>query len=247
MKYVVVASLAFSICAALVATACTTNNTVTDTPATDPTPPDESGDDAGGGGDSGKKPAADSGVDSGPTYEQITVGSSTAGQSCDQICKSKGDTCTPTCTFGNTTSAGKIAGQVAYSNTTNSGGSSFTDYDYVALKTCSDVAAASEDHFGDTYKLDFTLGFDPIQCCCLGRAHTTVNGNAAAPTSCDAVCKANGLTCDPDPDHGGGSTSYDCSDLTALQTYVSCGDTPPKDRNSGSATCGLKSFSCKCW
>lgn len=246
MKYLVVASLVFSIGAMGVATACSSSDG-SSAPTADPgTPTDpESGDDASV--EASKKPTPDA-ADSGPAYEQITVGSSSAGQTCDQICKTAGDTCTPTCEFGNSTAAGKIAGQVTYSHTStgSSSGSSFTDYDYIALKTCSDVVAASEKQFGDTYQLSFDFG-EPIQCCCLGRKHTPVEGNVQALASCNDVCKAKGLTCDPDPAHGGGRTDYQCSDLTGLQHPIGCDEVPVKDRRSGSATCGLESYSCRCW
>lgn len=184
----------------------------------------------------------DAGVDAAPPPEQVVI-KGDVGQSCEAVCSQYSYACATTCQFG--TSKVKAAGSAVYEHTKGTS----TGYSYVTLETCTERAESSVVQGGNVYTPSPDFG-SPLSCCCLAPGHFRIEGNAKAPKSCNDVCKANGMTCDPKTswglgDYGGVRLEFACQGAKLFDTDK-CSTVPPTSTPSGSTTCTLSKFTCGC-
>jgi len=170
---------------------------------------------------------------------QRVAGSVSMGGTCAAVCAAEGYQCEPGCDEPGATYAG-----VSVHVDENGAGQE------QEIESCATEVPAELQRGGETLELG------QFSCCCLGpwwSRITELPGSPTAPQSCDTICQAQSLICDPDRDWGldeigGGRSSYvDDSDgaITRLVT-LGCGAIPLPDFSDNGRHWVLSRYRCAC-
>jgi hypothetical protein len=188
------------------------------------TTPSKDADAAGGGGDPGE---TDGGTDApdgaAPGIPGELVNSFAMAEACGTFCKRYGFVCTNTCKIpGGGTGAGGV----------------YYGVEGVTLATCETPVPTTRDGGA----------LSTSECCC-DAPHTTLVDGPMPPKSCNTVCAAAGLRCDPSA-----WRTYPKDDAVGERTYGCSGDrTGAIERcdevvglSLPNTTCTLRSYYCSC-
>jgi len=236
-----------AILCALFAAACSSESAVSPPPANpgsggsggsgnldvDGSAPDEGGFADANGAQANESGFGDAGIP--PNKEPVQVTGPLTRESCDAVCSAKTYQCSMLCNADT-----HAAGSTVYANTVNN----FTVYKQPPIITCAEVVAATYEEFGTVYDLE------SYRCCCLAPKITRVPGDASNPTSCTDVCTAQGLTCNPETNFGGGKageeTTWTDGASSTLILLHPCTYVPAKTMIRSGTSYTLTRYTCGC-